>query len=178
MASPIFSGAISLTLLTVNSYTLSWPAAVDDVAVTGYELSLNGGSTWSDLGLVLTTNVSGRTPGSTDACRVRAYNLGGERSIPLARSVTLALTQVVTEPLENDGGSLHLNMPVKFSWFPGGRFGAMEGITPLDGTATTHATTGSLLIIGLPLGPGVLMTCVWGINAGSDSVHYQYLTVT
>lgn len=174
---PQFSGALALTLLSTTNYTLSWTAATDDVAVTGYERSLNGGTNWTDIGLVLTTNVSGRTPGSTDACRIRAYDIDGNRSAPLARSVTLSLTQVVTEPLENDGGSLHLNAAVKWSWFPGGRMGAMEGITPLDGTGTTHATVGNLVIDGLPLGPGVLMTCVWGATPDLDSVHYQYLTV-
>ena len=174
---PQFPGALALSLLTTSSYTLGWTAATDDVAVTGYERSLNGGTDWVDIGLVLSTAVSGRTPGTTDSCRIRAYDAAGNRSAALARSVTLALTQVVTEPLENDAGSLHLNAAVKWSWFPGGRIGAMEGITPLDGTGTTHATVGNLVIDGLPLGPGVLMTCKWGATPEQDSVHYQHLTV-
>lgn len=174
---PVMTGSLNLSLLTTTSYTLSWSAATDNVGVTGYELSLNGGSTWTNLGNVLTTNISGRTSLSTDSCRVRAYDAALNYSSPLLRSVTLSPSEVVTEPLENLAGSLHLNAAVKWTWWPLGRLGAMEGIVAHDGSDTTHPTTGVLTIRGLPVGPGILMTSIWGGSANQDSVHYHALTV-
>jgi len=92
---PTMNGALSVSSLTTTSYTVSWPAASDNIGVTGYQISLNGGS-WGDLGVVLSTPVSGRTPGAVDAVRVRAYDAAGLFSDPLATNVTLQSVQPPT----------------------------------------------------------------------------------
>lgn len=84
---PVFEGAISVTGLTPTSYTLTWPAATGDV--DGYEVSLNDGADYTDVGLVTTLDVTGRTPESTDMVRVRAYNDVPLISEFLSTSVTL-----------------------------------------------------------------------------------------
>lgn len=175
---PVHTGVLTESAITTNGYTLSWPAATDNFSVTGYELSLDGGSTWAPLGNVLTTNVSGRTPGSTDSCHVRAYDVAGNRSTPaLIKAVTLINTSVSTDPLENLSGSLYLGAVINYSWFPGGRIGSLAGITPTEGTGTTHAVSGVLTITGLELGSGVMLTCARDTDAGTDGIHYQALTV-
>lgn len=89
---PIMTGGITVTNLTSTSYDLSWPAATDDVAVGGYEVSLNAGSSWTNVGNVTSTSVTGRTPSSTDSVRVRAFDTASppNYSTPaLAEEVTL-----------------------------------------------------------------------------------------
>lgn len=85
------SATLSASNITTTSYTLTASApATDNVAVTGYEYSLDGGSNWIPNGLSLTANISGRTPGSTDACRYRAFDAAGNRSTALSLNVTLS----------------------------------------------------------------------------------------
>lgn len=99
---PTLTGSITVSALTTSSYTFSWPAGADNVAVTAYECSLDGGTNWSNVGNVLSANASGRTPGSTDQVRVRALDAAGNRSTPaLSTSVTLLVSQDVTAPTMN-----------------------------------------------------------------------------
>lgn len=175
---PTQTGSLVASLIGTTFYTLTWPAGADNVAVTGYEYSLDGGSNWINAGNVLTASITGRTPLTTDQCRVRCYDAAGNRSTPaLSTTVNLLVTTVTTEPLENFSGSLLLGLTVKYSWFPGGRIGALTGITPLEGTTISDGTTGVVTINGLPLGAGVLLTCYWGATPDLDAVHYHALTV-
>ena len=86
---PTMSGAITASSITQNSYTLTWPAGSDNVAVTGYEYSVDGGTSYTNVGNVLTVNVTGRTAGAVDQVRVRDYDAAGLRGTPLSASVTL-----------------------------------------------------------------------------------------
>ena len=96
---PTLTGVVTATALTATSYTLSWPAGADNVAVVGYDVSLDGGSTWADNGATLTRAVSSRTPSSVDQVRVRARDAAGNTSSPvLALAVTLPAAPDVTAP--------------------------------------------------------------------------------
>lgn len=111
---PTLTGTITVSALTTTSYTLTWPAGSDDTGVAGYEYSLNGGGAWTDAGDVLTADITGRTPGSTDEVRVRAYDAAGNKSTPpLSTSVTLdsepAVGTITTSPLKNNTGTLLAN---------------------------------------------------------------------
>lgn len=79
---PTLTGAVVATAVTQTGYTLTWPAGADNVAVTSYERSLDGGATWTDVGNVLTGAVTGRTPGATDQVRIRAKDAAGNVSTP------------------------------------------------------------------------------------------------
>ncbi len=85
---PTLTGSVTISAKTTTSYTASWPAGGDNVAVTGYEYRLNAGS-WTSVGNVLTTNISARTPGATDTFEVRAYDAAANKSSALSQSVTL-----------------------------------------------------------------------------------------
>lgn len=124
---PVLTGSITVTNLTSTSYDLSWPTGTDDTGVTGYEYSLNGGTSWADNGNVTTKSITGRTPESTDQVRVRAYDAAGNKSTPaLATSVTLLAGPDVTAPL--------LSLPTAYA----------SGPTTASGTITTNEATGTL----------------------------------
>lgn len=80
---PTLTGSITITGLTSTSYTATWPAGSDNVAVVAYERSLDGGSSWVDVGDVLTVDVTGRAPNTTDLLRVRAKDSAGNVSAPV-----------------------------------------------------------------------------------------------
>lgn len=97
-SAPTLTGSLSASAITTTTYTLSWPTATDNVGVAAYDLSLDGGTTWTDVGKALTVNVTGRTPGATDSVRVRARDSAGNQSASLATSVTLATPADNTAP--------------------------------------------------------------------------------
>lgn len=68
---PNAPGSPSFTSIGQNSATASWTAATDNVAVTGYEYSLNGG-TWTSNGISLSVNLTGLTAATGYTVQVRA----------------------------------------------------------------------------------------------------------
>lgn len=85
---PTFSGTLAVSTVTSSSFTLTWPNAADNVGVTGYEYSTDGGSTWTSAGNVLTKTVTGRIAETVYQVRVRAFDAAGNRSPALAATVT------------------------------------------------------------------------------------------
>lgn len=79
---PVLSGVITVSNLAQNSYTVSWPAATDNVAVSSYEYRLNSGS-WTNVGNVLTANISGRPNSFSDVVDVRALDTSNNVSNPI-----------------------------------------------------------------------------------------------
>jgi hypothetical protein len=90
---PTMNGAITVTGKTATGYTLNWPAASDNVAVTGYEVSLDNQGSWIDVGNVLTYTATGRTNGATDLTAVRAYDAASpaNKATPLTLSVLVVV---------------------------------------------------------------------------------------
>jgi hypothetical protein len=94
---PTLTGSITASSITRTTYTLTWPAGSDNVAVVGYDYSLDSGNSWTSLGDVLTVDITGRTAGSSDGVRVRARDAAGNVSTPaLSATVTLADPPTVT----------------------------------------------------------------------------------
>lgn len=62
-----------------NGFALSWTASTDNVAVAGYEVSVDNGE-WVDSGANLTHTITGLTSGTEHYGRVRAYDGNGNRS--------------------------------------------------------------------------------------------------
>lgn len=108
---PTLTGSIMISALTTTSYTATWPAGSDNVAVTGYEYQIDA-SGWTSVGTALTVNISGRTPSTTESFQVRAFDAAGNRSTALTQSVTLATPVAgvtIAEPLKNNTGTLRAN---------------------------------------------------------------------
>lgn len=81
---PVMVPPITVSALTPTSYTMSIPAATDNVGVTGYRYSIDGGSSYTDNGTSRTTNITGRTPNTVDSLRWQARDAAGNWSTPLA----------------------------------------------------------------------------------------------
>ena len=65
-----------------RSLTVTWqpPASNGGAPITGYQVSTNGGSSWSSVGAVTSATVSGLTNGRSYRVRVRAINAAGAGS--------------------------------------------------------------------------------------------------
>lgn len=113
---PTLTGTITISSLTTTSYTASWPAGSDNVAVTGYEYRINAGA-WTDNGASTSVGITGRTPGSTDTFEVRAYDAAGNKSTPaLSQSVTLNSSGTITSaPFKNNAGTVLTGLTVRWA---------------------------------------------------------------
>lgn len=87
---PSAPGTPAFSAVTKNSATVTYTAATDDTAVTGYERRFNGGSV-VDLGNVLTFDMTGQTPGATVTVEVRAYDAAGNRGAWASADVTFLI---------------------------------------------------------------------------------------
>ena len=106
----------------------------------------------------------------TAAPAVRAVSLSG-----LAPTV-LVPASFTTDVLINNTGTVLANEAVVWTWWPAGRIGAISGITPVDGTGTTEPD-GTLIVLGLTAGPGLLLVAVPNTSATDDAVYYEAGTV-
>jgi chitodextrinase len=74
---PSAPGNPTFSAITVNSATADWTAASDNVGVTGYRYSLNGGSSWTDVGNVLSASLTGLAVGTQHTMLVQARDAVG-----------------------------------------------------------------------------------------------------
>jgi mannan endo-1,4-beta-mannosidase len=88
---PTAPGTPTASAVTATSATLSWPAATDNVAVTGYDIVRVDGSGETTVGASATTSagVTGLTADTSYTFAVYARDAAGNRS---ARSATVSLT--------------------------------------------------------------------------------------
>jgi YD repeat-containing protein len=70
-------GNPTFSAITHNAATASWGAASDNVGVTGYRYSLNGGASWTTLGNVLSVNVTGLALGTSYSMLLQARDAAG-----------------------------------------------------------------------------------------------------
>ena len=171
---PTQTGTITISNKTTTSYTATWPAGADNIAVTGYQYRINAGA-WQTLGNVLTVDITGRTPGATDTFEVRAFDAAANYSTPaLSIDVTLnaAAGSFTSAAMENNTGAGVLNtVTVNWTWYQGA-----IGASPTDmihGTGTTNSS-GVLTVTGLPTGAGFLLAR----TADATGVYYQAGTVS
>lgn len=85
---PVLTGSIVIGTVSSTSIQFSWPAGSDNVAVTSYEVSKDGGTNYVDAGNVLTYTFTGLTASTSYPLRVRAKDAAGNVSTP-----ALAATQ-------------------------------------------------------------------------------------
>lgn len=94
---PVWSNGTTVTAsaVTYNSFTVTWPAATDNVGVAGYELD-NGSGTYVSIGMLLTSNVAGKASSTAFTVRVRAFDSAGNKSAPITKVVTTLAAPVTT----------------------------------------------------------------------------------
>ncbi len=82
---PTLTGSITVTGTTDTTISISHPAGSDNVAVTSYEYSTNGGTSYTDSASTATTRTfTGLTAGTSYALRVRAKDAAGNVSSALS----------------------------------------------------------------------------------------------
>lgn len=95
---PQMVGSISVSSVTQNSAIISWQPAADNVAVTGYEYSVDGGTNYINNGLSLTRQLTGLLSETSFPVRARAYDAEGNRATPLSTTLTTLTEEVVVIP--------------------------------------------------------------------------------
>lgn len=81
--------SILISDLGESSVTLAWPAAVDDVGVESYAISVLGGQKVTVGPATLQLTLDGLPPGAVQTFRVRATDVSGNDSAPLQASAHL-----------------------------------------------------------------------------------------
>ena len=95
---PVMTGEITVSAITTSGATLSCSAATDAVGVTGYEYSIDGGTSYSLIAnAARSVVVSGRPAGTAHSVRMRAFDAAGNRATPLSAS----FTTLVEQPAQN-----------------------------------------------------------------------------
>jgi chitodextrinase len=87
---------LTSTAVTVKSFTLSWTASTDDVAVTGYEV-YRGGVLQGTTTTTRSLSVTGLLPATTYAMTVRARDAAGNWS-PFSPALSVTMAADVTVP--------------------------------------------------------------------------------
>ena len=91
---PVMTGEITVSAITTSGATLSCAAATDAVGVTGYEYSINGGTSYTVIAnAARSVTVSGRTASTAHSVRMRAFDAAGNRATPLSSSFTTLAEQ-------------------------------------------------------------------------------------
>lgn len=106
---PTQGGSITVGTVTATSIQISWPAGADNVAVATYEVSSNGGTTYTEAGNVLTYTFTGLAASTLYQLRVRAKDGSGNVSTPAlaaSQSTSAAGATVSSPPLRNNTGTL------------------------------------------------------------------------
>jgi YD repeat-containing protein len=94
VTAPSAPGTPGFSNITATSATATWTGATDNIGVTGYEWSRNGGSTWTSVGTALSASITGLTGSTSYTVLVRARdaagNIGPHSSNSFATSDTTA----------------------------------------------------------------------------------------
>lgn len=100
---PVQTGSITPGAITNTTVAFTYPAATDNVAVTGYEISKDGGTNWVPNGTGLSGSFTGLAAGTGYPIRVRAFDAAGNRSTPtLAATITTTAAGAFSTILTDD----------------------------------------------------------------------------
>jgi hypothetical protein len=124
---PVMTGDITVSAITKSGATLSCSAATDAVGVTGYEYSIDGGTSYSLIAnAARSVVVSGRPAGTAHSVRMRALDAAGNRATPLSAS----FTTLAEQPAQNAVAASTVAESRRVA-FPGGTrvvaFGSVPG---------------------------------------------------
>jgi YD repeat-containing protein len=117
---PSAPGAITMGTITSTTAPASWGAASDNVGVTGYEYRLNGATTWTDVGNVLSATIA-VTGGSNYTLDVRARDGAGLRGTAASKTFS------TPPPIPGIPGNLSSGNPADCGWWA--TWGSVSGAT-------------------------------------------------
>jgi chitodextrinase len=153
---PTTPGALSFSSVGASSFTVSWGASSDNVGVTGYRYSLNSGASWTNVGNVLSTTVTGLSGSTTYTVNVQAGDAMGFWSLPRAGSVTTTTATDVTSMTVGQSS-------VRFGYSNATVYGTFGAMSPT--TLTGGVTLKGFVDVVNPFGPGSAQLFVSGFSA-------------
>ena len=133
---PVMTGSITVSAITTSGATISCSAAADGVGVTGYEYSINGGTSYTLIASgARSVAITGRPEGTEHQVRMRAVDAAGNRATPLSATFTTAVTPPVVTPPAPGAVLASTVAESRRVAFPGGtrvvRFGSQpSSVTP------------------------------------------------
>lgn len=173
---PTLSGSITIGTVTANSIQMSWPAGADNVGVSSYEISSNGGSSYADVGSVLTYNVTSLAASTAYSLRVRAKDAAGNVSAPalsITQSTNAAGATLTSSALKNNTGTL-LTGAAAEAYVSNTSTGAL--VVKKTGL-TSNGSTGVISFSDASLSGGTAYRVVWRLTAtGAEGL--ETLTAT
>lgn len=85
---PTMAGSITTSAVTSSGFTMTYSAGSDNVGVSRYEVSVDGGTTWIVNGTNLSYAATGKAASTTYQLRVRCFDAAGNVSNVLSGTVT------------------------------------------------------------------------------------------
>lgn len=139
---PVFpsGAAVSITSITNNGATLTVPAATDAVGVAGYQVSVNGGTSYNNApGRVIP--LTGLPAGTAISARVRAYDAAMNYSAALpANFTTLSNTPTPENPAFTRSQSRTIDIKAAPLTFSGGAYWSLANPRRPVGSIDPNAT--------------------------------------
>jgi YD repeat-containing protein len=181
---PSAPGTPSASNIGPTSATVSWAAATGSIG--GYRYSVNGGSTWTAVGNVLSTSVTGLALGTAYTVLVEAENPAGNWGTSSSGSFTTA--SVYTENMAFVGSFDVVGYNAYMGYDQSIPMGSLtpnttaNGLTVFafyfNGNEETHATTTYLIVNGFSANPGaswlqsVVLSTVGTTVTGASAVFF------
>ena len=177
---PSAPGAPSITNVTGSSATATWTVATDNVAVTGYEWTINGGTTWTQVAAsVHSVNLTGLASATTYTISVRAFDAatlrGPQASTTFSTGDEVAPTVPGTPTITGLTGT-----SATATWGASSDNVAVTGYEwTLDGGSTWNAVSNTTLSVTLSLTPATGYTFTVrardavGNRSGTSSVSFN-----
>jgi hypothetical protein len=168
---PVMTGAVGVSAIAQTSFTLSWSAATDAVGTTGYQYNIGAG--WVDVGLVLTTPITGRTAGTGYTCQVRAYDAALNYATPISAVVTTLATLATTvtfSVLDAAGAAVTGLTGLDYAFFDQSRISQLLAPVKVGANLAISGGNATFSIAGVTsLAVGATGYMRWGDAAGTKS---------
>lgn len=144
---PVMVGSLASSAITTSGFTLSWSAATDNVGVTGYEVSIDNGTSYTNVGNVLTISETSLAAGTVYNCKVRAYDAANNKATPLSLAVSTSAAPDSTAPTMS--GSLTVSAITSsgftVSWLVASDNVAVTGYELSTDNGTSYINVGNVL---------------------------------
>jgi len=174
---PSAPGNPTFTAVTCYSATINWTAASDNVGVTGYRYSLNGGSTWTSVGIAYSVSLSGLPAGAQYAVRVQAGDAAGNWGP--SGSGTLTINSTCTDSMSVTGGQSATNWNGLYynTYYYGYGQGWMGSLSP-GTTANGKTITSYYSYYDIPSGSSATILVVTGFSGNPGAGWLQSVSVS
>lgn len=171
---PVMSGSTTVSNVTMNSATVAWTAATDNVGISSYERTLDGGTTWVNVGTGTSTTLNSLTPSTSYSGQVRAIDTSSNRSNALPFSFTTAAAPDLTAPTLTNATATQTGQTTASGAVTtneaGGTLYRMVSVNASESAATVKAGASSTVTAA-----GVQSVAFTGLTAGTTYYpHYLH----